>query len=180
MAANEAVPEPQQVSGQRRRLSGLDDEAAQPRKKRKLNSGSVYISQRKKSALSSPDKAMRSAEKQVQAYLDDDFEDDDDADGTYENPLVYWSKQGGNRGYLREVALQILTMPAVSAAVERLFSLSGNIQTWRRMRLTAKHVGDTCKLKKRKRGVQGGINFEDIYDLGQSDEEEEEEQEANQ
>ena len=114
--------------------------------------------------VSSPERAEAKALKELDLYLETNFEDEV-AEASFDNPLEFWSncKKAGQFENLAEVALQILSIPCTSAAVERLFSLGGNVMTLRRMRLSAKHVGDTCKLKKRKRGRHGKHNFEDVY-----------------
>jgi len=50
------------------------------------------------------------------------------------NPLVWWKKYAETFPYLDQVARRYLVMPATSAPVERLFSVSGQVVTATRNR----------------------------------------------
>lgn len=62
-------------------------------------------------------------------------------EGEY-NPLVFWRKMHSSYPILSKVAARILAVPASSAAVERQFSLTGNIITQKRARLCPDMVND--------------------------------------
>ena len=55
-------------------------------------------------------------------------------------PEVYWSKMSSIYPRLSKLARTLLSIPASSGSVERLFSVSGAIVRARRSRLTAKTV----------------------------------------
>ena len=56
---------------------------------------------------------MRSAERQVDLYLAMTLNDDEEYNKTFENPLAFWMNQWDAFRDLKEVTLQILTIPAV-------------------------------------------------------------------
>jgi hAT family C-terminal dimerisation region len=55
-------------------------------------------------------------------------------------PEMYWSKMSATYPRLAKLARSLLSIPASSGSVERLFSISGSIVRARRSRLTAKAV----------------------------------------
>lgn len=55
------------------------------------------------------------------------------------SPNVYWAT-AGNFPLLKVLARKLLSIPATSASVERLFSVSGCLMTARRNRLSATTV----------------------------------------
>lgn len=58
------------------------------------------------------------------------------------NPLSFWEKMHSSYPALAKVAARVLAVPAASAAVEREFSLAGNIITQKRSKLSPDAVND--------------------------------------
>jgi hypothetical protein len=66
----------------------------------------------------------------------------DDGDEEEYNPLSFWKKMHSSYPVLSKVAARVLGVPAASAAVEREFSLAGNIITQKRSKLSPDAVND--------------------------------------
>lgn len=63
------------------------------------------------------------------------------------NPLEFWANEGlVSFSILAGIAARILSIPATSASVEQLFSVSGRIVTTARARLNFRHVNELCCL----------------------------------
>jgi hypothetical protein len=56
------------------------------------------------------------------------------------DPLLWWKEKEATYGWLAPVAKHVLAVPASSVPAERIFSLSGNIVTNKRTRLTSSNV----------------------------------------
>eukprot|EP01083_Nonionella_stella_P147188 463948_1 len=72
------------------------------------------------------------------------------------NPLEYWFQPHVELKYptLSKIAIHILAIPAASAFVERLFSLSGWLASGKRSHMKPKTLRILCCLKKRKRNYE--------------------------
>ena len=63
------------------------------------------------------------------------------------NPLEFWASDGlVSFPILTGIAARILSIPATSALVEQLFSVSGRVVTTARARLNFRHVNELCCL----------------------------------
>ena len=69
-----------------------------------------------------------------QTFIKSSESDSEREEGEY-NPLSFWRKMHSSYPILSKVTARILAVPASSAAVERQFSLTGNIITQKRARL---------------------------------------------
>ena len=58
------------------------------------------------------------------------------------NPLSFWKKMHGTYPILSKIAARVFSVPASSAAVEREFSLAGNVVTQKRAKLSPDVVND--------------------------------------
>jgi hypothetical protein len=75
------------------------------------------------------------------------------------NPLSFWKKRHASYPVLAKVAARVFAVPATSAAVEREFSLTGNIITQKRSKLSPDTVNDivfnhSYKIYKQKFGIR--------------------------
>ena len=127
-----------------------------PRKKQRLMPNtppkSRYVSRKKKRVQppASPEEHRNTANAEIDEYLRRPVKPHI-CEQAMHNPIGFWLDNEGDYPHLSQVALQIMTTPAMSAAVERLFSFSGRVVDYKRLRMTAQHLGQVCKLKKRKK-----------------------------
>ena len=70
-----------------------------------------------------------------------------------ESPLIYWEQNRGRYPSLSKYALSILSVPASSAPVERLFSQSGLLLRPHRLKLTPKIVDQLIRVKQNKKYI---------------------------
>ena len=132
--------------------AGLLNSPATPRKKMK---GDHRIAKFKFSPTPKKMKPVETSREAVsnelQAYLIEDFEGD--MGSFFLNPLLYWLRDDTEAKYphLSKIACHVLTIPASSAAVERLFSLAGLILNKKRSHTNIEKVSMLCKLKMRRR-----------------------------
>ena len=101
----------------------------------------------KKRKVRSPNR--ETAENEVKQYLTREFGATTLRE-SFNNPLKFWLSDEAQDLFpnLAKVALKILTIPATSAAVERLFSLAKNLLSDKRLRLKTDKVGMLCLLNK--------------------------------
>ena len=64
-----------------------------------------------------------------------------------ENPLEFWKEQQTSYPKLVKLAIRYLSVPASSAPVERLFSISGKIFRQERCRLSDEHFQKLTNIK---------------------------------
>jgi len=62
------------------------------------------------------------------------------------DPLEFWVTEGLTFPILAGVAVRIFSIPATSASVEQMFSISGRISCASRASLTYSHVNELCCL----------------------------------
>ena len=65
-----------------------------------------------------------------------------------DNPLTWWRESGGLFPFLRRMARDTFAVPATGSGVEREFSISGNIVSARRNRLSPKTISDLMQFKR--------------------------------
>eukprot|EP01083_Nonionella_stella_P299884 1021029_1 len=121
-----------------------------PRKKRKLSLSAMRFSSQRQEQ--NPRRANRlGALNELTEYLKETVVDPNDE--FRNNPLKYWFGDHAQKAYptLAKIAVSILTIPAASAFVERLFSLSGWLASGRRSHMKPHTLRCLCCLKKRKR-----------------------------
>ncbi len=85
--------------------------------------------------------------------MDYDIESDMEMlEKSWGNPLEFWCDRSVQRKFpaLSKVALRLYACPASSASAERLFSLSGNILTKKRMSMKCETVRKLTSLSKPK------------------------------
>ena len=66
------------------------------------------------------------------------------------DPITYWKNQSQDYPLLSTIAIDVLTVPASSAAIERVFSTAGDSTTGKRNRLADKNLEREVLLKKNK------------------------------
>ena len=129
----------------RQRLSGLTT----PMKKQSTTPRVLLPTRKKENRpVSSPDR--QTAEREVDKYLIREFGHSQELE-SFDNPEFWLTQENQDLfPHLSLVALQILIIPASSAAVERLFSIAGQILSDKRLSTTTEHVGMLCVLNKNK------------------------------
>lgn len=83
----------------------------------------TFTSYRKKKAKSTGAGAADTLRKQIERYLEIDSADFEEKNGMI-NPFSFWAKQEHSMLLIARVAAHVLTIPATSAPVERVFSHS--------------------------------------------------------
>lgn len=76
------------------------------------------------------------------------------------NPLHFWKRNFSSYPRLARIAKRVFAVPATSAAVEREFSLAGNIITKKRSRLSPETVNDIIFLNSFERYNKQNIQIE--------------------
>ena len=84
-------------------------------------------------------------------------------DSTADDPIQYWRDRVDQYPRLSRMALDVMTVPAMSAEVERLFSAVGLMVTPLRNRLHASTIGLIQTLRSwLKAGIIDGLNLDEI------------------
>eukprot|EP01084_Bolivina_argentea_P178825 309082_1 len=143
-----------QIDGNENGNVGLDNVQVRRKKKKKKKKikGVGFCLQKKQN--DSPNRNTRQTVlNELKKYLEDDDIDDETLGESFGNPIEFWlSKQNKKRyPHLHIVAINILSIPASSAAVERLFSLAGLILSNRRLSTTTANVSMICKMNRKKK-----------------------------
>ena len=81
---------------------------------------------------------------EIECYMACKATDDD------EDPLNYWTKNASIYGKLSPIAQDILSIPASSTPIERIFSVAGYSSSGRRNRLSGKMLETEIMLKTNK------------------------------
>ena len=84
--------------------------------------------------------------------------------------MDYWKKNGYKYPILSILARRYLAIPSTSATIERIFSLSSNIITKKRNRLSSTNIRTTILLKSW--GIKDISNIQKEYQIELEEEEE--------